>query len=159
MAAALLQLLLLSAAAAATTTTAFGAGSWNCTGQSKNLAPSQCAAYGDFYDSTDGHYWDQGGQGCSRADPCACGSGESGITCGKHGTTITMMCVAHRLPRPRPRPISDYINFVVHSFRSTSCPGCVCSCGRHTPPPMGATRLRTRLLNSPAGVGNVAIYN
>merc|ERR1712086_193267 len=45
-----------------------------CSGSSKSLVVSECHAWKAFFDAT-------GGGGCSRDDPCACKTTQSGVTC------------------------------------------------------------------------------
>jgi len=50
-----------------------------CTGASADLAPEQCAAWGQFFDGAGGPNWTNFGNSglgvkdrCSREDPCSC---------------------------------------------------------------------------------------
>jgi hypothetical protein len=55
-----------------------------CNGFSADLAPDQCAAWGQFWDGAGGPNWTNQGQGCTKIDPCApyCGASYGGsITC------------------------------------------------------------------------------
>jgi Leucine-rich repeat (LRR) protein len=64
--------------------------SQNCTGESAQLEPSECLAWGQFFDDLDGLSWEP----CSdkRADPCACaGDLGRGVICiDGHITTVNL---------------------------------------------------------------------
>jgi hypothetical protein len=54
----------------------------DCTGASVDLRPDQCVAWGKIFDAAGGPNWTGAGNGCSKQDPCACGSGSGGHRCG-----------------------------------------------------------------------------
>jgi hypothetical protein len=85
-------------------------GATSCRGNSTKLAPDQCRAWMDFYDSTNGDSWTGGVTACTQTDPCSC-FGSWGETtypvCDPTGTTVHQMWVPHcacPLRNPFPPP-------------------------------------------------------